>query len=122
MNISLSARGDQTFLEGAPQTPLLQSADDVVDLIGACFEHNVRTVLLYAENLPDRFFDLSSGEAGTILQKLRNYRIRLALVVPQSESHGSDSFRAMAAEESRGNDFRIFADRDSAEAWLTGEH
>jgi len=30
--------------------------------------------LLYSSNLPPAFFDLSSREAGTVLQKLRNYR------------------------------------------------
>jgi hypothetical protein len=47
---------------------------------GACLSAGVDCALLYAANLTRGFFDLSSGEAGVILQKLRNYRIRMAVV------------------------------------------
>ena len=33
-----------------------------------------------AENLNPAFFDLSSGDAGAVLQKLLNYDVRLAVV------------------------------------------
>lgn len=89
-----------------------------MDIIGICFENRARSVLLYAENLTERFFDLSSGEAGAILQKFRNYRIRVAVVVSPGGSPQSDRFREMVAEERQGDDFRIFDDRDAAEAWL----
>jgi hypothetical protein len=74
--------------------------------------------LLYAENLTEHFFDLSSGEAGAILQKFRNYYIRVAVVLPEDKSQLSSKFREMAAEENRSNDIRFFENRDSAEAWL----
>lgn len=118
MNIHLVAKGDKNALEGMPGTRLLNTTEDVVDIIGLCFEHRVRSVLLYAENLTERFFDLSSGEAGAILQKFRNYRIRLAVVASQDGIHQSNMFREMVTEESQGDDFRIFDDRVSAEAWL----
>jgi hypothetical protein len=109
---------NQGFLEGPPGARLLQTPEDVVEIIGACLENGTRSVLLYAENLTDHFFDLSSGEAGAILQKLRNYHIRVAIVAGEDSPRQSRMFREMAAEESRGNYFRIFEDRDSAEAWL----
>ena len=111
-------QGSQTALEGPPGERLLNSPGDVVDIIGSCFEHEARAVLFYAENLTEHFFDLSSGEAGTILQKLRNYHIRLAVVMPQNGLHQSERFRELAAEENKGDDFRLFDDRASAEAWL----
>lgn len=115
----LITKDNQTALEGTPGTSLLRSPDDVIDVIGACFENKTRSVLLYAENLTEHFFDLSSGEAGTILQKLRNYHIKLAVVIsPGGMTRHTDRFREMAREESRGNDFHIFDDRASAEAWL----
>ncbi len=120
MDLHLETRGNQSFLVGAPDTRLLASPDDVVDLIGACFEHKARSHLLYAENLPEHFFDLSSGEAGTILQKLRNYRIKMAVVAPPDSVRQSTMFRGMAREESKGGDLRVFDDRPSAEAWLAG--
>ena len=118
MEMSIISRGDHKIVEGTRGTQLLQSPDDVVDVIGTCFEHRTQAMLLYAENLTPGFFDLSSGEAGIILQKLRNYHIRLAIVISPSGVRQSGKFREMALEESKGGDFRIFEDRGSAEAWL----
>jgi hypothetical protein len=112
------AAGGRTTVAGEPGERLLRSPDDIVDVIGACFEHGAQSVLLYAENLPDRFFDLSSGEAGAILQKMRNYHLRLAIVAPEGTVRLTDRFREMALEESRGNDFRVFGDEASAQEWL----
>lgn len=121
MQIQVVGEGTRTVVEGLPATPLLQRADDVVELIGTCFEQQARSVLLYPENLPARFFDLSSGEAGTILQKLRNYQMRLAVVeAPGTDPH-STAFQALMREEMRDNYFHIFADRDAALTWLVPE-
>jgi hypothetical protein len=120
MDVHLAAIGARGVIEGAPATQLLQAPDDVVGLIEICFEHQVRAVLLYAENLTARFFDLSSGEAGAILQKFGTYHIKLAVVASPDSAPQSRMFRAMMAEESQGGDFRIFADRETAEAWLLG--
>jgi hypothetical protein len=120
MQIYQGADGQPAVIEGRPATPLLQSPDDVVALIGTCFEQGVRAVLLYPDNLTTRFFDLSSGEAGTILQKLRQYRIKLAVVEAPGGAPHSESFQALMREEQRGPDFRLFAEREAALAWLRG--
>jgi hypothetical protein len=118
MQIHQGASGQPAVLEGPPGTPLLQTRADVVTLIGTCFEEGARAVLLYPENLPPAFFDLSSGDAGEILQKLRNYRIRLAVVEAPGRAPHSAAFQALMLEENRGNDFRTFTDRAVALAWL----
>jgi len=114
-------RGGRSIVEGEPGERLLESPEDILEVIGTCMERRTREALLYAENLTERFFDLSSGEAGTILQKLRNYRIRLAVVAPTGGVPQSSRFGEMLADEMRGNEFRIFEDKDAAEAWLVGE-
>ena len=118
MNIQKVAIGPHAAIEGPPATALLHTLEDVVTLIGACFEHQVQAVLLYPENLTPRFFDLSSGEAGEMLQKLRNYHIRVAVVEAPGAEPRSQSFQALMREENQGGDFRIFADRAAALAWL----
>src|SRR5690242_8036370 len=117
MELQVAIRGDRIILEGPPGKPLLNAEDDVVLLVEACFNYRARLALLYAENLTEPFFDLSSGDAGTILQKLRSYHIRLALVAAPGQVRQSDYFRAMVAEERGGRDFRIFEDRAAAERW-----
>lgn len=73
--------------------------------------------LLYASNLSAGFFDLSSGEAGAILQRLRNYGVRLAVVCPPGSVQFS-RFGEMVAEERRRPDFGVFETRDAACEWL----
>ena len=112
----IEARGER-YLEGAAGRELLRSSGDTNDLIVACAESGAHRVLLYAENMPASFFALSSREAGEILQKLRTYGIRCALVASE-ERVGQGKFRAMVAEENRGPYFHVSPDRQSAEAWL----
>ncbi len=111
------------MLEREPGTRYLADADDVGRLLEDCFSTGARTALLHAENLPRKFFDLSSGQAGLILQKLRSYHVRLAVVAPKERVVTSHRFNEMAAEERRSGQFALFETRDAAAAWLvTGEH
>lgn len=105
-------------VEGPAGAPLLARADDASRLIEACWSHGVRAALLYPENLTPRFFDLSSGEAGSILQKLQSYQIRLALLCPPGSVRLSDRFRELLAEAQGGRDFGLFETRERAVAWL----
>lgn len=93
--LTLAEEAGARFVEGPPGRQLMRSIDDAGLVVEACLSGNADSALLYAPNLTARFFDLSSGEAGVILQKLRNYRIRVAVRF----SHRSNE---IAAEESGG--------------------
>jgi hypothetical protein len=80
--------------------------------------NRARSALLYAEHLTDGFFNLSSGEAGAVLQKLRNYGVRLALVCPAGSAQFSSRFGEMVAEEQLRNHFGVFETRQAAREWL----
>ena len=102
-----------------PNQSRMRHADDAATVLQECLDRRGdRCVTLYCENLPDRFFDLSSGEAGAILQKFRNYNIRLA-VVCSSSMQLSRRFGEMVEEDCRGRNFGLFETRDSARQWLT---
>lgn len=105
-------------LEGPPDTPFMSGIDDANRVIEACLSYGVGVVLLYAANLPAGFFDLSSRQAGEILQKLRNYRLRLAVVYTPGSVQFSSRFGEMAAEESRTGYFGLFETRAAALEWL----
>ena len=111
--------GHLTFLEGPPGQPLLRDADDTATLLEECFAVPTRSALLYAENLPAAFFDVSSLQAGTFLQKLRNYRMRMAVVVPADAMPSSQRFAQLADAERRDNTFCVFTSRDDALARLS---
>jgi Domain of unknown function (DUF4180) len=82
-----------------------------------CIEQGSRALLLDRGALPPAFFDLSTGVAGELGQKLVNYGIRMAAVVPDLAAH-SPRFQDFAREANRGRQFRFFATREEAVAWL----
>ena len=119
MNTVILERNGERIMECMPGEPLFSSPDDVADVIGHCAGEHVSRLLFYPENLTMRFFELGSGEAGAILQKFRNYHVRVALVVPSERDTGK-RFREMAIEENRGVWFHVCDDREKALEWLAG--
>ena len=93
------------------------SAGDALGIVAACIENGTYRLLLESRHLPPAFFELRTGLAGEVLQKLQNYRIRVAGVFPSEEGYG-DRFRELLREARSGSTFRAFADRELAEAWL----
>ena len=117
---SFSEQAEVRIAEGPRDQPLLRTIEDASLVVEACSSGKTRSALLYAPNLTERFFDLSSGEAGAVLQKLRNYGIRLAVVCTPGSVRFSSRFNEMVAEESRGNHFRVFESAETARGWLSG--
>jgi hypothetical protein len=118
MNLSLVVENDLKFVEGEPDSAFLASVRDIDRLIEACFADQANATLLYAANMTPAFFDLSSGEAGEILQKLRNYQIRLAVVYIPGSVVFSSRFGEMLADEQGGPHFGVFESRQAAVDWL----
>jgi hypothetical protein len=85
MELAAADEGGVKVVVGPPDTSFMSDADDVGLVLEACFSAGTRAALLYAENRPATFFDLSSGQAGAVLQKLRNYGVRLAVVAGPAE-------------------------------------
>ena len=60
---------------------IVTDAGGALDVLAtAQHEGGTRKILLHAVNLDDAFFDLSTGLAGEILQKVSNYGLALAIV------------------------------------------
>lgn len=118
MELSIIAEGGVVFIEGVPDQRFMARTDDARLVLEACFSNKVRLALLYAKNLTDGFFDLSSGEAGAVLQQMRNYGVRLALVCPAGSVQFSSRFGEMVAEEKLRDHFGVFETRQAAREWL----
>ena len=56
---------------------ILKEPNDFFDIF---FGNNCSTIILKKENIISGFFDLSTGIAGEILQKISNYRKRMAVI------------------------------------------
>ena len=117
MGIIIREERGYHFGEGLPERPLIKHVEESGTLIELCYAHTIDRLLLYPKNLPPAFFDLSSGEAGAILQTLRNYHVRLA-VVRSPALRLSSRFGELLTEEERGPYFRLFDERAAALAWL----
>lgn len=111
---------DGPIVEGSRGTTGLVADSAGTELLEACFSAGADRALLHAENLPAGFFDLSSRQAGELLQRLRLYGIRLAVLLPPEGVAMSSRFGEMLAEEQQGRHFGVFRDRDAAERWLAG--
>lgn len=113
---------DPILVPGSP-TPIVEyrspvrSVDDALHLIAACSELGTDRLLMPGSILPEAFFDLHSRFAGEFIQKLLNYRLRVAGVIPPDPAHG-DRFREFLLEAGRGPQFRVFSSRDDAIRWL----
>jgi len=119
VEFNLVEESNGSAVEASADAALMHTANDVRLVIEACMYYRAEAVLLYPKNLPPGFFDLSSREAGDILQKLRNYQIRLGIIcVDSGEVQFSSRFGEMLAEESKGPHFGVFSSREKALAWL----
>jgi len=118
LELNVVERAGKRFIEGVAGQSLLREADAAAELVEACFNHRTKRLLLYPENLTDRSFDPSSREAGTILQKLRTYQIRSAVVWSPACRSLSRRFGDLMVEENRDRYFHLFEERPQAEAWL----
>lgn len=74
-------------------------------------------LLLEEVDLGAAFFDLRTGLLGELFQKLTNYRIRTAFVMPDPARHG-ERFTELAREHRRHNLIRFCSSQAEALAWL----
>ena len=105
------------FLELPPDSPLVVKPTDATPVLEACIAAHVRRVLLYPKNLTPNFFDLSSGEAGEILQKLRSWHLQIAVVCEPGAVRFSTRFNEISHEIR--DFFRIFQTPEEAREWLS---
>jgi hypothetical protein len=106
------------FLEGPVDKPLMQRVEDVDSILEQCISRGASALLLYTPNLTGGFFDLSSGEAGAILQKLFQYRVRLAIVCEPGTVRPESRFSDVLVEEVHRDRLAVFATADSARNWI----
>lgn len=74
-------------------------------------------LVLAEEDLGPDFYDLKTGLAGELFQKVVNYRGRVAIVIPDPRAYG-DRFSELAYEHRRHPSVRFFEERAKALQWL----
>ncbi|HEX5735730.1 MAG TPA: DUF4180 domain-containing protein [Blastocatellia bacterium] len=93
----------------------IRSFRDIPDAVAACL--NAKGLILTEDDLAREFFDLRSGLAGELFQKFMNYKLRVAIVVPDPTAHG-ERFGELAYEHASHGMIRIVRSKDEAKVWL----
>jgi Domain of unknown function (DUF4180) len=93
----------------------IRSFSDISDALGACL--GSAGLILTENDLAREFFDLRSGLAGELFQKFTNYKIRVAIVLPDPGSYGK-RISELAFEHTSHNLIRFVGSTDEAKAWL----
>lgn len=100
-----------------PDGPLVSTSDDTSDLIGNAWFENVNVIAIPVARLDPGFFELRTGKAGEIAQKLVNYHLRLAVVGDMTAYEAaSNSFRDWVWESNRGTHVWFVPDEAALEA------
>ena len=94
----------------------LESAQDIPDLIGACW--GMDGLILHENDLASSFFDLRTGLLGELFQKCTNYELRLAMVLLEPSIYG-ERLNELVHEHRAHRMIRFFASTDEATAWLS---
>ncbi len=118
MNYTVSQKNDKKYLTIISAETPINSEQDALDIISICFEKETNLLLLHGEVLTDDFFKLRTGLAGAFMQKFVNYRIRVAVLLPEAFKI-TGRFKELVAESKNGRAFRVFTESSEAETWLT---
>ena len=119
MNCECVETNKAKYVRPANETEMINSRQDIIDILTCCSEANSNLVLLEKRFLNSDFFDLKTGLVGTILQILAQYQVKAAFVIDFT-AHESRHFKELVNEANRGNAVNFFSELHAAEKWLTG--
>ena len=82
--------------------PLVGTEQSALDLIGECFGSGVELVAIPLSRLDPDFLRLGSGLAGAFIEKMQQYRLRVAIVGDiEARVSRSEPLRDFVAETNR---------------------
>jgi hypothetical protein len=79
----------------------ITSVNNMLDIMAKAWMENCGALIVREESLGKDFFDLKTGYAGELLQKISNYRMKMAIVGDFSK-YTSKSMLALIYESNRG--------------------
>jgi hypothetical protein len=99
---------------------VITNTDEALDLMVNISYNDCSRIIIYEENLHPDFFRLSTRLAGDILQKVSNYRLKLAIIFDQAKFKSS-SLRDFVYECNKGRQVSFVKDREEALERLSGK-
>jgi len=116
--VELQSQSDKPFVASCSSDQFIRTAQDFLELLAWGSEHETNLFMLDDFNFVPEFYDLKTGLAGELLQKLSNYCARLA-IVGTFDMVTNDRFRELMAESNKGSHVHFVRSRDKAISWLT---
>ena len=115
MNIEITQHEGQTLAEITGS--LIQSPQEALEILINCAYQGAEKIIIHADQLVPGFFDLKTGIAGEILQKVSTYQLRLAIVGDFSQ-YTSKSLRDFIFESNKMGRISFVASVEEAKAKL----
>jgi hypothetical protein len=118
IHLALGSAEDTQYAMSVSEEDIIRSHQDFLDILAWGGENGTNLFLLKEENFVPAFYDLKTGLAGEIIQKLSNYGCRLAIEGTFAGVR-SKRFRELMREANKGSQLRFAQTRDEAIAWLS---
>lgn len=112
--------GKAMVAEVAANDMLLTVPEDANDLLGNAYYQGFDGMIISADKISPRFFDLKTRLAGEILQKFSTFQMRLAIVGDFSV-FPSESLKSFIYESNRGNLIHFSPTTADALAWFENQ-
>ena len=80
MNIKITQYQGSNIAEIISPEIIFYNSQETVELLINCAYQGAEKIIIHADQLMPDFFDLKTGIAGEILQKVSTYQLRLAIV------------------------------------------
>ena len=109
--------GKAMVAEVAANDMLLTAPEDANDLLGNAYYQGFDGMIISADKISPRFFDLKTRLAGEILQKFSTFQMRLA-IVGNFSVFPSESLKSFIYESNRGNLIHFSPTIADALAWF----
>lgn len=114
MQTNIIGHGEKAVSVVTGKGVLVASAQDMLDMIATIrYQDGCDRILLKKDNIAEDFFDLRTGLAGEVLQKVVNYNAALAIVGDFS-GYTSKALQDFIYESNKGT--RVFFVRDETAA------
>lgn len=112
--------GKAMVAEVAANDMLLTVPEDANDLLGNAYYQGFDGMIISADKISPRFFDLKTRMAGEILQKFSTFQMRLAIVGDFSV-FPSESLKSFIYESNRGGLIHFSPTTADALAWFENQ-
>jgi DNA-binding PadR family transcriptional regulator len=91
VNHRLVEQGEIKYVEVLARPLPVKTEQDALELLSLLGEHGAGRLMLHAGALSEDFFRLRTGVAGAVLQKLVNYSVKTAVLLPENAELGPGS-------------------------------